>query len=120
MFERGANARVPFAAEAVRQAAEGVTAHDPDFKDPHTMFAEHAEAWRGRVREAARPIRNAERKALDTLGLEAGATAEEIKAQYKTLVKRFHPDANGGSRATEDRFREIVQAYDYLRTAGVC
>jgi hypothetical protein len=94
--------------------------HDADFKDPHTMFNEHAEAWRGRARETARPIRNAERKALDTLGLETGATAEEIKTQYKTLVKRFHPDANGGSRATEDRFREIVQAYDYLRSAGVC
>ena len=67
-----------------------------------------------------RPVRNAEAKALDTLGLEPGASPDEIKAQYKTLVKRFHPDANGGSRATEDRFREIVQAYDYLRSAGVC
>ena len=94
--------------------------HDSDFRDPHRMFNEHAEAWRGRNAEARRSVRNAEAKALDTLGLEPGATADEIKAQYKALVKRFHPDANGGSRAMEDRFREIVQAYDYLRTAGVC
>jgi DnaJ-class molecular chaperone len=84
------------------------------------MFDEHADAWRGRSQADRRPVRNAERKALDTLGLEPGATADEIKAQYKSLVKRFHPDANGGSRAMEDRFREIVQAYDYLKTAGVC
>lgn len=94
--------------------------HDSEFNDPHRMFNDHAESWRGRRQPDMRPVRNAEAKALDTLGLEHGASAEEIKAQYKTLVKRFHPDANGGSRATEDRFREIVQAYDYLRAAGVC
>jgi DnaJ-class molecular chaperone len=43
-----------------------------------------------------------------------------VKSTYKTLVKRLHPDANGGSRANEDRLREIIQAYDYLRTAGFC
>lgn len=94
--------------------------HDSDLNDPHRMFDEHADAWRGRSQADCRPVRNAERKALDTLGLEPGATADEIKSQYKSLVKRFHPDANGGSRAMEDRFREIVQAYDYLKTAGVC
>lgn len=94
--------------------------HDSDLNDPHRMFDEHADAWRGRSQADRRPVRNAERKALDTLGLEPGATADEIKAQYKSLVKRFHPDANGGSRAMEDRFREIVQAYEYLKTAGVC
>ena len=47
--------------------------------------------------------RNAERKALDALGLEADATTAEIKARFKALVKRHHPDANGGDRSTEDR-----------------
>jgi DnaJ-domain-containing protein 1 len=96
------------------------SSHDADLNDPHRMFDEHADAWRGRSQADRRPVRNAERKALDTLGLEPGATSDEIKAQYKSLVKRFHPDANGGSRDMEDRFREIVQAYDYLKTAGVC
>jgi len=67
-----------------------------------------------------RMVRSLERKALDTLGLEESATADQIKTQYKLLVKRFHPDANGGSRAMEDRFREIIQAYDLLRAAGYC
>jgi DnaJ-class molecular chaperone len=61
-------------------------------------------------------LRNAERKALDTLGLERTATAHEVKMRFKTLVKRHHPDTNGGDRSTEDRLREIIQAYNYLKS----
>ena len=67
-----------------------------------------------------RTVKSLERKALDTLGLDESATPDQVKTQYKLLVKRFHPDANGGSRAMEDRFREIIQAYDLLRAAGYC
>src|SRR6266849_7234985 len=54
-------------------------------------------------RRETRVIRNAERKALDALGLEGDATTQEIKVRFKALVKRHHPDANGGDRSTEDR-----------------
>ncbi|MFE1602398.1 J domain-containing protein [Methylobacterium sp. ID0610] len=60
------------------------------------------------------------RKAYDVMGLEEGADAAAIKAQYKVLVKRFHPDANGGDRAFEDRLRDIIRAHDTLRAAGLC
>jgi hypothetical protein len=79
--------------------------------------------WQPRPEEPEREgrmIRNAERKALDTLGLEFDATRAGIKARFKELVKRHHPDANGGDRGTEDRLREIIQAYKYLKTAGLC
>ena len=69
-------------------------------------------------RRETRVIRNAERKALDALGLEPDATTAEIKVRFKSLVKRHHPDANGGDRSTEDKLREIIQAYNYLKTAG--
>jgi DnaJ-class molecular chaperone len=36
--------------------------------------------------------------------------------RFKMLVKRHHPDANGGDRSTEDRLREIIQAYNYLKS----
>ena len=65
----------------------------------------------------ARPL---EAKALETLGLTAKATAKEIKARYKELVKRHHPDANGGDRGSEDRFRDVLQAYRVLKQAGLC
>ena len=90
-----------------------------DAEDPFGMFGELG----GRSRpdfEARRPehrmLRNAERKALDALGLERTATAHEVKMRFKMLVKRHHPDANGGDRSTEDRLREIIQAYNYLKS----
>ncbi|HEY7664438.1 MAG TPA: J domain-containing protein [Xanthobacteraceae bacterium] len=66
-----------------------------------------------------RLVRNAERKALDILGLEADASAQEVKTRFKALVKRHHPDANGGDRSFEDRLREIIQAYNYLKSTGL-
>jgi len=65
-----------------------------------------------------RTVRNAERRALDVLGLEAEASAQEVKSRFKELVKRHHPDANGGDRSSEDRLREIIQAYKYLKSIG--
>ena len=56
-------------------------------------------------------------KALATLGLDDTADAEKIKTRYKEWVKRLHPDANGGDRSMEEKLREIIQAYNYLRTA---
>lgn len=96
----------------------------PDFQniagdsDPFGFFSEGVRAEEKRRAEAARPVRNAERKALDTLGLEVGATNAEVKARFKELVKRHHPDANGGDRSTEDRLVEIIQSYNYLKSVG--
>ena len=59
-------------------------------------------------------------KALDVLGLDETADAPAIKAQYKVLVKRFHPDAHGGDRAFEERLRDIIKAHDTLKAAGLC
>ena len=63
-------------------------------------------------------MHNVERKALDSLGLETDASGEEIKARFKELVKRHHPDANGGDRSSEDKLREIIEAYNYLKSIG--
>jgi curved DNA-binding protein CbpA len=70
--------------------------------------------------ETARPIRNAERKSFGVLDLPVHSTAEEIKARFKSLVKLHHPDSNGGDRGSEDRLREVIQAYNYLKQAGFC
>ncbi|MFT4134408.1 MAG: J domain-containing protein [Labrys sp. (in: a-proteobacteria)] len=67
-----------------------------------------------------RRLKLLERKALDALDLPETASGPEIKARYKTLVKRLHPDANGGDRSSEDKLRGIIQAYNTLRSAGLC
>lgn len=85
-----------------------------------SVFAEAREARRRGVRgkpppEAAPRYNALALKALMTLELDGQATQAKIKARYKSLVKRHHPDANGGDRSSEEKLREIIQAYNYLR-----
>jgi len=56
---------------------------------------------------------------LEVLDLDATATLHQIKARYKELVKRFHPDANGGDRGAEERLKKVIQAYGVLRASGL-
>ena len=84
-------------------------------RDPYGMFGEGA-ARPPRERK----LKSLEAKAMETLGLAANATGEAIKARYKELVKLHHPDANGGDRGSEDRLRDVLQAYRVLKQAGLC
>lgn len=56
-----------------------------------------------------------ERRALSDLNLSAPVTFSEIRSRYIELVKRLHPDANGGSPVREDRLKTINRAYALLR-----
>jgi hypothetical protein len=103
---------------------KGASAEDFDgAADPFSMFAELGGGggrWRPGAESApkaeTRKIFNAERKALQVMGLGPDATLEDVKVKYKALVKQHHPDANGGDRSTEDRLIEIIKAYNYLKT----
>lgn len=55
-----------------------------------------------------------EARALATLDLGAPTTLDSVKERYKELVKRHHPDANGGDRNAEERLKVINQAYSTL------
>jgi len=90
--------------------------------DPFSLFGEGGprRGAQARPQPESRKVFNAQRRALDVLGLEADAKRADIKSRFKTLVKRHHPDANGGDRGSEDRLREIIQAYNYLKSAGFC
>ena len=74
--------------------------------------------WHRGVPQAAQPPRysTATMKALAVLELDDKATGDSVKVRYKALVKRFHPDSNGGDRSSEERLREIIRAYNYLKT----
>lgn len=52
-----------------------------------------------------------EAKAFATLDLAPPITITDVKARYKQLVKRHHPDANNGDKGAEERFKEISAAY---------
>ena len=90
------------------------------FRDSHHVFGE---AWQEGVHPTSspppRPLTAPQARALDVLNLEAGASLHQIKARYKELVKRFHPDANGGDRGSEERLKRVIQAYGVLRASGL-
>lgn len=71
------------------------------------------------AREEARKLSAGSLKALETLGLDQGASKEEVRARFKLLAKRFHPDLNGGDRSREDKLRSIIDAYNYLKSTGL-
>jgi molecular chaperone DnaJ len=53
-----------------------------------------------------------------TLGVSKDAKPDEIKKSYRKLARRFHPDANKGDAASEEKFKEISEAYDVLADAA--
>jgi hypothetical protein len=59
-----------------------------------------------------------QRLALDVLDLDETVTPEGIRARYTELVKRFHPDVNGGDRSAEAQLHRVIRAYQTLKAAG--
>jgi hypothetical protein len=60
-----------------------------------------------------------EERALDVLDLDAPSSPAHIKARYKELVKRLHPDANGGDKSAEEKLKLVNQAYATLRNSAL-
>ena len=60
-----------------------------------------------------------QRRNLAQLDLDETATLQDIKMRYKQLVKRFHPDANGGDKRAEERFKSINEAYSNLMSSDL-
>ncbi len=85
--------------------------------DPFDLFPNKDRNESRNGNPAARPPwTREERRALATLGLDEAVTFEEIKLRYKKLVKRWHPDANGGDPKSDDRLKRINAAYACLRS----
>ena len=90
------------------------------FSDSFGVFGGGFRRQDSETASTTRPLKNLERRSLAALDLDGSETGTEIKARYKSLVKLLHPDANGGDRSSEDRLRQIIQAYHYLRSVGFC
>ncbi len=84
--------------------------------DSHAVIDEDGDTS---VRRPERHLTRLQTMAFDTMQLAHNATLIEIKARYKELVKRFHPDANGGDRGAEERLKQVIKAYGVLRASGL-
>jgi hypothetical protein len=86
------------------------------YRDPFNMFG--GGGVNGNVQPGPQ-LGKMERNALAELDLEAGAEGAKIRARYTELVRKLHPDANGGDRAGEHRLQKVIRAYQTLRKAGM-
>ena len=86
-----------------------------DFSDPLDAIAGRF----GRVHQRGAHSRfsKPERRALSVLGLGEDADRRAVRNRYSNLVRRYHPDKNGGDRSHEGRLREVIEAYQLLRKA---
>ncbi len=103
------------------KARTGAARHqDPlHVNDSHALFEEDAAGNPTGPRRPERHLTRLQTMAFDTMQLAHNATLNEIKARYKELVKRFHPDANGGDRGAEERLKQVIKAYGVLRQSGL-
>lgn len=93
-----------------------------DFADPLEAINARArarrEAHRPGQREDGRLVTPDERRALEVLGLPLDADRKALRSRYSELVRRYHPDRNGGDRGFETRLQGVVEAYQLLRRAA--
>ncbi|MCB1990477.1 MAG: J domain-containing protein [Geminicoccaceae bacterium] len=87
-------------------------AGEAPFHDPFGFFADGGPGAGSRPEPTPPPGKPMRMMAV--LDLEPGFTLVELKARYKTLVKRHHPDRHGGDRDAEERLKAINEAYTYL------
>lgn len=87
-----------------------------DFTDPLDAIGarfRRAEAPRG----DDRPLSDADRRNLKTLGLGADTDRRQLRTRYAELVRRYHPDRNGGDRGHEKALTAVIAAYTELKSA---
>lgn len=53
-------------------------------------------------------------EAFSILGLKQGATEADIKKAYRKLANQYHPDKNQGNKESEDTFKKVTSAYEFL------
>lgn len=119
--EEIANAQSPYGGwdqPSRRFAANGA---DPppawsDFSDPLDAIATR---FRMNRHDAPSRFSKAERRALSVLGLGEDADRHALRQRYSQLVRRYHPDKNGGDRSHERRLGDVIEAYQLLKKAAV-
>lgn len=94
-----------------------------DFDDPLDAISARANGIRSRAEREARMTMSGrfskeEAAALETMGLGSNTDKRRLRRRYSELVRRYHPDRNGGDRSHEARLNTVVEAYQLLRNCA--
>jgi len=100
-------------------ATVGTSPRWSDFADPLDAIQARFRARAPAPRADGKPLSDADRRALRTLDLPADADRRALRTRYAELVRRFHPDRNGGDRSHEAQLAEVIAAYTHLKRAAV-
>lgn len=95
-----------------------------DYADPLDAISARARGIRSRAEREGRMAASGrfsreEAQALETMGLGSDTDRTRLRRRYSELVRRYHPDRNGGDRKHEARLNEVVEAYQLLRKSAV-
>jgi hypothetical protein len=85
-------------------------------------FADPLDAISARFRPEARRravdrFSARERHSLDVMGLKDDTDLHKVRRRYSELVRRYHPDRNGGDRSHEERLGQVIEAWQVLKVA---
>ncbi len=91
-----------------------------DYTDPLDAISARASGIKSRARREAEMAMDGrfsreESEALETMGLGTDVDRGRLRRRYSELVRRYHPDRNGGNRSHEARLGRVVEAYQLLR-----
>lgn len=86
-----------------------------DFVDPLDAIGARFRPRRPERRKDGRELSAGDRAALRVLGLGVDADRRALRQRYLDLVRRFHPDRNGGDRSHEKALQAVIEAYTALK-----
>ena len=99
-----------------REEVARMNAYQARLEEELDVFLNNASKRRSeRAERSKKEPRNELRESLALLGLDQSASMADVKKSYRELVKKFHPDLHGGSKSFEDKFKQITEAYQYLK-----
>ncbi|WP_421790589.1 J domain-containing protein [Hyphobacterium sp.] len=108
---RGNTGRQSRAQKASKDFREG-------FADPFGLFGKRPDGDPN-PEPRRRQFGKLQAAALETLQLDGTESKGQVKKRYAEMVKRFHPDANGGDRSSEEQLGRVIHAYQILKNAGM-
>ncbi|WP_284124813.1 DnaJ domain-containing protein [Parerythrobacter aestuarii] len=94
-----------------------------DFDDPLDAIGARAAGIKSRAQREAEMAMDGrfskeEAQALEVMGLGLQTDRRRLRRRYSELVRRYHPDRNGGDRKYEARLGRVVEAYQLLRKSA--
>ena len=116
---RGGTDRVGYALAGKLSREAAAAAHGfgkgQGYTDPFNLFGTGARPQHKAEADTGRKLGKLERNALADLDLDEDADGPTIRARYIELVKRTHPDSNGGDRSAEHKLQRVIKAYQLLK-----